>query len=55
MLNVEEKSGAKESPGAKSDRDAGNKKTLSLDKVFWWRRRDLNPGHCGYEPHALAN
>ena len=22
---------------------------------FWWRHRDLNSGHCGYEPHALAN
>ena len=21
----------------------------------WWRRRDSNSGHCGYEPHALAN
>jgi integrase len=21
----------------------------------WWRRRDLNPGHCGYEPHALTD
>ena len=21
----------------------------------WWRCRDLNPGHCGYEPHALTN
>jgi integrase len=20
----------------------------------WWRRRELNPGHCGYEPHALT-
>jgi hypothetical protein len=20
----------------------------------WWRCRDLNPGHCGYEPHALT-
>ena len=19
-----------------------------------WRCRDLNPGHCGYEPHALT-
>ncbi len=23
--------------------------------VTWWRCRDLNPGHCGYEPHALTN
>ncbi len=22
---------------------------------IWWRCRDLNPGHCGYEPHALTN
>jgi hypothetical protein len=21
---------------------------------IWWRCRDLNPGHCGYEPHALT-
>ena len=21
----------------------------------WWRGRDLNPGHCGYEPHALTD
>jgi integrase/recombinase XerD len=21
----------------------------------WWRCRDLNPGHCGYEPHALTD
>ena len=26
-----------------------------LDLSKWWRRRDLNSGHCGYEPHALAN
>ncbi len=19
-----------------------------------WRFRELNPGHCGYEPHALT-
>jgi hypothetical protein len=25
------------------------------DYFFWWRCRDLNPGHCGYEPHALTN
>ena len=23
--------------------------------AFWWRCRDLNPGHCGYEPHALTS
>ena len=23
--------------------------------LSWWRHRDLNSGHCGYEPHALAN
>ena len=22
---------------------------------IWWRHRDLNPGHTGYEPIALAN
>ena len=22
---------------------------------MWWRCRDLNPGHCGYEPHALTD
>jgi hypothetical protein len=21
----------------------------------WWRCRDSNPGHCGYEPHALTS
>ena len=21
----------------------------------WWRCRDSNSGHCGYEPHALTN
>lgn len=21
----------------------------------WWRRRESNPGHCGYEPHALTD
>ena len=21
----------------------------------WWRCRDLNPGPCGYEPHALTS
>ena len=20
----------------------------------WWRCRESNPGHCGYEPHALT-
>ena len=23
--------------------------------IQWWRHRDLNSGHCGYEPHALAS
>ena len=22
---------------------------------IWWRCRDLNPGLCGYEPHALTS
>ncbi len=22
--------------------------------IYWWRCRELNPGHCGYEPHALT-
>ena len=26
-----------------------------LSFADWWRRRDLNSWHCGYEPHALAN
>jgi hypothetical protein len=29
------------------------KKGLKI--VLWWRCRDLNPGHCGYEPHALTS
>jgi hypothetical protein len=29
-------------------------KRVSLESD-WWRCRDLNPGHCGYEPHALTN
>jgi hypothetical protein len=24
-------------------------------KGIWWRCRDLNPGHSGYEPLALTN
>ena len=30
---------------------------LSYTRIvnLWWRRRDLNPGHFGYEPNALAN
>jgi len=32
--------------GGGNDLTAGNN---------WWRCRDLNPGHCGYEPHALTN
>ncbi len=32
--------------GGGSDLSAGNN---------WWRCRDLNPGHCGYEPHALTS
>jgi len=32
--------------GAGGDLSGGNN---------WWRCRDLNPGHCGYEPHALTN
>ena len=34
------------------------KKTPNFLEVLncsWWRRTDLNRGHCGYEPHALAN
>jgi hypothetical protein len=23
--------------------------------LIWWRCRDLNPGLCGYEPHALTS
>ena len=32
--------------GGRNDLSVGNN---------WWRCRDLNPGHCGYEPHALTN
>ena len=32
-----------------------NKKDSKLSSLKKWRHRDLNPGHCGYEPHALAN
>ncbi len=32
--------------GGGNDLTAGNN---------WWRCRDLNPGHCGYEPHALTD
>ncbi len=32
--------------GGGSDLSTGNN---------WWRCRDLNPGHCGYEPHALTD
>ena len=31
---------------------------LSPHRLSWegeWRRRDLNPRHCGYEPHALTD
>ncbi len=28
---------------------------LILKESNWWRCRDLNPGHCGYEPHALTD
>ena len=34
------------------------KKTPNFLEVLncsWWRRTDSNRGHCGYEPHALAN
>ena len=34
------------------------KKTSNFLEVWnfsWWRRTDSNRGHCGYEPHALAN
>jgi hypothetical protein len=27
---------------------------IGSDYFGWWRCRDLNPGHCGYEPHALT-
>ena len=36
----------------------GNKKRIDCSmrhNGYWWRHRDLNSGHCGYEPHALAN
>ncbi len=23
-------------------------------QFYWWRCRDLNPGHYGYEPYALT-
>jgi len=32
----------------------GKGNDLSSGKI-WWRCRDLNPGHCGYEPHALTD
>ena len=30
-------------------------KRESRKEEIWWRCRDLNPGHCGYEPHALTD
>ncbi len=35
--------------------DHTSKKTFVFPKECWWRCRDLNPGHSGYEPLALTN
>ena len=33
-----------------------NKKSPDTEDLLrWWRLRDLNSGHSGYEPLALAN
>jgi hypothetical protein len=32
-----------------------NDLTYCFYMLKWWRCRDLNPGHCGYEPHALTD
>jgi hypothetical protein len=33
--------------------DDETKDQILRSACFWWRCRDLNPGLCGYEPHAL--
>ena len=33
----------------------GGKRSELSTGYEWWRCRDLNPGHCGYEPHALTD
>ena len=30
-------------------------KNVLFPRGSWWRCRDLNPGHSGYEPLALTN
>ena len=39
-------------PGRRKKKIAGRS---FFSSTLWWRCRDLNPGHCGYEPHALTN
>ena len=41
---------AREQPAAANRRS----ETLGEGGQDWCRCRDLNPGHCGYEPHALT-
>ena len=51
VLDGLEVTGPKSSP-------KGNKKGLAAELTpsnHWWRCPDSNRGHCGYEPHALAN
>ena len=40
---------------ARSDKAMGFLVVRSDQEEIWWRCRDLNPGHCGYEPHALTD
>src|SRR5204863_654019 len=35
-------------------RRRGGLRGRSPPDQYWCRCRDLNPGHCGYEPHALT-
>ena len=43
------------STGISTGEGVGGKGNNLSSGYNWWRCRDLNPGHCGYEPHALTD
>ena len=43
------------STGISTGEGVGGKGNNLSSGYNWWRCSDLNPGHCGYEPHALTD
>ena len=55
--SMEQRVGSREWGAESGEQRVGSKpvKNAVIQQFLWWRCRELNPGHYGYEPYALTN